>query len=279
VAPAFSVNFSNWKTILAWFKTQGVSVIVNVSLGIEICTWAHLRYLEQYKREALITQPCPPIVSYIEKYHRELLDRLSPVISPILCTAVCLKKVLKQSEKIAALTPCPAKADEFSKSDSVNYNVTFKKLADYLIAHNISVPPADFCFDHITVAARKALKIPSSLTESVRRVIGCINFGDSKIKIDTKKYQNNVYRYLDLISGEEREDHPVLFDALNCIGGCDFGSGCNKDKPEPMADKHHEVEAGRNIDQANLFSVFDYTLKLSDYIKQNDCNCKEQNRS
>lgn len=267
VAPAFKENFVNWGSILAWLKTKGATTIVDVSLGIEICTWAHLRYIEQYNPSTLIPQPCPPIVGYIEKHCPQLVSKVSPVQSPIVCTSVYLKNPMGLPEKIAALTPCPAKTNEFSEVTTVDYNVTFKKLADYITAHNISVPPADFIFDHIAVASGKAMTTPGSLTKSVRRVIGCINLFNLKIKIDTIKSRYNVYRYLDLISKEKSEDCPLLLEALNCIGGCSFGAGCNTDKPEPVAE-HQEVETGRDSERANLFSVFDHTLKLSDYIKQ-----------
>lgn len=269
VAPAFKENFENWRSILAWLKTKGVSAIVDVSLGIEICTWAHIRYIERYHSAALITQPCPPIIGYIEKHCPQLFNNVSPVQSPILCTSIYLKKTLELPEKIAALTPCPAKTNEFEEANTVGYNVTFKKLADYITAHDIFIPQADFDFDKIAVSPDRAFTTPSSLTENVRRVIGCISFAGSKNDIDTIRRSGNVYRYLDSISKEEPGDFPVLLDALNCIGGCSFGAGCNIDKPElqPMAYKHYEVEAERAREQASLYSFFDNTLKLSDFIK------------
>lgn len=257
VAPAFSTNFLNWKAILAWLRTRGVSVIVDVSLGIKICTWAQIRYIERNNKAALITQPCPPIVSYIEKYCPELLNRLSPVFSPILCTAVYLMKVLKLPEKIAALTPCPAKADEFNKSDSVSYNVTIKKLADFLIAHEVSIPKADFEFDNIAVAPGRAHMMLSSLPEYIKRSLGCISLFNSQIKVEITKNHGNVYRYLDLFSQEGQGDTPMLLDALNCIGGCCYGSGCNINKPElqTLGHKPYGVDMENVNEQARPFSA------------------------
>ena len=48
-SPAIKTVFPNkWKGILDWFKSQGCSVY-DVSLGADICTWVHLRMLEQSK--------------------------------------------------------------------------------------------------------------------------------------------------------------------------------------------------------------------------------------
>lgn len=266
VAPAFSTNFTNWKAILAWLKTQGVSAITDASLGIEICTWAHMRYIEQYKRAALITQPCPPIVSYIEKHRPALLGRLSPVFSPILCTAIYLKKVLKLPDKIAALTPCPAKADESEKSDSLSYNVTFKKLVDYLITRKVSIPKADFDFDNIAVAPSR---VPSSLPDIIKRATGCINIIGAKIDIDRENNWNNVYGYLDEILRDESGDEPTLFDALNCPGGCINGVGGNADITDVDYITRLNLGDSKENDsgQASLFPAFDDMLELTDYIR------------
>ncbi len=268
VAPAFITNFSNWKGILAWLKTRGVSTTVNVSLGIKICTWAHLRFIERNNQAALITQPCPPIVRYIEKYCPELLDKLSPVLSPILCTAVYLKKTLKLPEKIAALTPCPAKADEFKKSNSVSYNVTFQRLADYLKAYGISIPEDDFEFDDITVASGQAHMTLVGRPETTMRLMGCIGFIDSRIKLENTKSQSDVYNYLDLVTREKNMSFPVLLDALNCIGGCSNGVGGRSKKPDShyMIDIHNVDAEISDSEQMYLFAIFDYILELNDYF-------------
>jgi iron only hydrogenase large subunit-like protein len=268
-APAFLINFPNWKAILAWLKSQGATVITDASLGIEISTWAHVRYIERYQKAALITQPCPPIVSYIEKYRPELLGRLSPVVSPILCAAFYLKKVRKLPEKIAALTPCPAKADEFITSDGVHYNVTFKKLAEYLTAHEIVLQKSDFEFDNIAPAPVRALMTSGSCPESMLRAVGCIRFIGTEKDIDIVSSRENVYGYLDAISSRETGDRPVLLDALCCPGGCSNGVGGYAENPNAKHPTQIALEDSIESTggQTRLFSVFDDTLQLTDYIK------------
>lgn len=270
VAPTFRENFENWRSVLAWLKTKGISVIVDVSVGIALCTWAHIRYIEQYNPTLMITQPCPPLVGYIEKHCPQLSKKISPVQSPILCTSIYLKNTLKLPDKIAALTPCPAKTNEFAEANTVSYNVTFKMLADYITTYKISIPQADFDFDNITVAPGRAFATPGSLADSERRITGCINLVGSKSDIDIIKNRGNVYRYIDVISREEPVDFPVLLDALNCVGGCGFGAGCNikKSNFQHMPHRPCEDEAKHDSEQVNLFLFFDSMLKLSDFIKE-----------
>jgi hypothetical protein len=195
-----------------------------------------------------------------------LLGRLSPVISQILCTAVYLKRVLNLPDKIAALTPCPAKVEEFGRSDGVSYNVTFKKLADYLVAHGINLPKADFDFDNIAVAHGR---VPSSLPDIIKRATGCIRFIGAKIDIDIESNCNNMYGYLDETLRDESGDEPTLFNALNCPGGCVNGVAGNAD----ITDVDHITRLNlgdskeNDNELASLFPVFDNMLELTDYIK------------
>ena len=46
VAPAFKTNYENWGNIITYLKQRGVKHVYDVSLGADICTWAHMRYIE-----------------------------------------------------------------------------------------------------------------------------------------------------------------------------------------------------------------------------------------
>lgn len=92
VAPSIKIAFQDtWKEVLNWFYAQGIHNIYDVSLGADICTWAHIEAIDTKKVNKIISQPCPSIVNYIEKHEISLIDNLSPVHSPALCTAVMQK--------------------------------------------------------------------------------------------------------------------------------------------------------------------------------------------
>ena len=118
VAPAIKIAFEgNWRHALQWLRNYGVKKIYDVSYGADICTWAHLRYLEQHSGKKVISQPCAAVVNYIQKHQTKLLSGLSPIHSPMCCLAVYLRKVKGYRGKIAALSPCIAKKDEFQETD------------------------------------------------------------------------------------------------------------------------------------------------------------------
>lgn len=47
-APSIKIAFDgNWRHALQWLSDHGAKKIYDVSFGADICTWAHLRYLEK----------------------------------------------------------------------------------------------------------------------------------------------------------------------------------------------------------------------------------------
>ncbi len=46
-APSIKISFDgNWRHALQWFRNQGIKKIYDVSFGADICTWAHVRYVQ-----------------------------------------------------------------------------------------------------------------------------------------------------------------------------------------------------------------------------------------
>ena len=128
-APAVKVSFDGcWRNVLDIIKKNGVEKIYDVSFGADIYTWGNIRYLEKHPKSKLISSTCPAIVNYIRKFCHDAVKNLSPMYSPILCTAIYLKKYLGETAKIVALSPCISAMDEFRETGIVDYNVTFERL-------------------------------------------------------------------------------------------------------------------------------------------------------
>lgn len=267
VAPAVRSNFENWPSLLAWLKSMGVRTVFDVSLGADICTWAHIRYIEKEKPESLITQPCPAIVNYIAKYQPEMISRLSPVHSPMSCTAVFMKKVMNITDRIAALSPCIGKTAEFEETGLVEYNVTFKRLCEYIERNHIRIPEATFEFDHVESSLGQIYSMPGGLKENIEHYLG------KAVRVDKSEGPSVVYRHLDLMANEQAENLPPVFDVLNCAEGCNAGTGCVHSAT--LFEMNHAMEKARQkaleaYPQAampELFDRFDRRLSISDYLR------------
>lgn len=276
VAPAIKLAFEDrWTSLLSWFRKRGVAYIYDVSLGADICTWAHLRYLKQNPSAKLITQPCAAVVNYILKHDHSLVNSLSPIHSPMMCTAIFMRKYMKFDGKIAAISPCIAKKDEFSQTGGViNYNVTMGKLEKYIESHGINYrnlsQKSEFEFDGDKSFLGAIYPMPGGLRENIHRhapEVYCINSeGGSK-----------VYHELDQYMNINSQDLPTVFDVLNCEFGCNEGPGLGKSfdffrMSSLLRETRKELleEQKTNCDKKGAdkqFAMFDRELNL-DYFKR-----------
>jgi ferredoxin len=270
-APAVKSNFEDYGRLFTWLRSLRVKAIYDVSLGADICTWAHIRHIQKSGPKPIISQPCPAIVNYILMHRNELLRYLSPVHSPMLCTAVFMRKYEKVGTKIAALSPCLAKTHEFEATEIVDYNITFKKLREYMEKNHITLPAKPSEFDHYKAGLGSLYPMPGGLKESVEHYVG------KALRVD-KAEGRGVYKALDEYLEHSKKPGarlPVLFDVLNCAEGCNMGTGCARDIDifdinTKMDDLRQEAIKPENLEYTTneLFKRFDETFKLEDFIRK-----------
>jgi len=266
-APALKTNFQDWGGLLSWLRKLGGSRIYDVSLGADICTWAHIRYLQKRGARHIISQPCPAIVNYILMHRGELVKYLSPIQSPMLCTAVYMRKYRNIITKIAALSPCVAKTHEFDATGLVDYNVTFKGLLAYIQKRQVSFPAQGSGFDHFESGLGSLYPMPGGLKESVEHYVG------KSLRVDKSEGPGMVYKALDEYAGQPAKYLPVLFDVLNCAEGCNMGTGCNHNEKIFEINSMMDGERQKSMAKSNgkhlvkLFDVFDEKLRLDDFIR------------
>ena len=267
-APAMKTNFDHWGRLLSWLRECGVESVYDVSLGADICTWAHIRYVQANGPSPIISQPCPAIVNYILMHRNELVKYLSPVHSPMLCTAVYMRKYEGVTAKIAALSPCLAKVHEFEATGLVEYNVTIKHLYEYMERNKVKLPMEEGGFDHYEAGLGSLYPMPGGLKECVEHYVG------KSLRVDKSEGTGVVYKALDEYANQPANRLPVLFDVLNCAEGCNLGTGCRHDMDvfeiNTMMDDARQAaldgdDAKRYLDQ--LFETFDAELHIDDFIR------------
>ena len=264
-APAAKSYFPEWGRLLAWLRQLGVAKIYDVSLGADICTWAHIRHIQRYGSKPIISQPCPAIVNYILMHRNELIKHLSPIHSPMLCTAVYMRNYEGNSDRIAALSPCIAKANEFEATGLVSYNVTFKRLAEYVQQHNIALPAHAEGFDSYEAGLGSLYSMPGGLKESLEYYLG------KSLRIDKSEGPGIVYEALDAYAHSPAKLLPAVFDVLSCAEGCNSGTGCDHHQADffgintSMSNSRNAALSKGHLDE--LFARFDRALKLEDFIR------------
>lgn len=229
IAPAFLANYpKEYESVLGGLKKLGVNRMFSVSFGADITTWAYLNYVQKNNFTGGISQPCPAVVGYIERYIPELLPKLFPVQSPMMCGAIYAKKYLGVTDKLAFISPCISKKMEMTSERGqglIQYNVTFDHLMKYIRKHNIAGPS---CKDEIEYGLGSIYPTPGGLKENVYWFLG------EDVYIRQVEGEKRMYHYLEENKDRIAKDKtPYLFiDALNCGEGCLYGTAVEAQKAE-----------------------------------------------
>ena len=266
-APSIRSNIPEFKKLFTYLKGLGIKKIYDVSLGADICIWAHVRYIEKNGPVHLITQPCPVIVSYCETYRHDLVKHLSPVHSPMACIATYMKKYEGIQDRIAALSPCIAKTNEFQETQLAQYNVTYVKMKEYIEKHNITLPDEETFFDHYDSGLGSLFPMPGGLKENLESYFG------KDIHI-TEAEGFSTYRKLDIYSETPEEILPEIFDVLNCIEGCNIGPGSSQENNifeiDTMMNNSRKAAAKNRGKEylREIYKKYDDTLDLSHFMRE-----------
>jgi len=274
VAPAVRNNFSDYSKLLGLLKKSGVNLIYDVSFGADITTWAYLKAIKENRIATMIAQPCPVVVSYIQHYKTKLLPYLAPVQSPAMCAAIYLRKYRSIGDDLAFISPCIAKAMEFSDDNThgmIKYNVTISKLKEYIKKNkiNLSDCPSEK-FDDTPCDLGFAFSRPGGLRENVEFYMG------SNVWV---KQVEGIDEVLDYFSQYEKrvsqnKKVPLLVDVLNCKLGCNIGTATSNDIDIDDVDyrtnllKNEYLKKHEDPPHSSLFSRFDEELTLDDFTRR-----------
>jgi len=267
IAPAIRANREELGRLIAWLRAIGAARVHDVSLGADLCIWAHIRYLQR-RGSPIITQPCPAIVNYILKYHPELLQYLSPVQSPMACSAIYMKRYEKIDMPIAAISPCVAKAHEFESTGLIKYNITFKKLFQYIDDNGINLPVQPSDFDHYECGLGSVFSTPGGLKENIEFFLG------NALSIDRAEGKHVVYHRLDEYASQRRDDLPDIFDVLNCEEGCNRGPASGNTNTSfkmnrAMDNARRIATEGRDREYFDsLFAEYDSDFNLDYFLRR-----------
>lgn len=220
LAPAFLASYpEKYGQVLGGLKALGVRRIISVAFGADICTWACLKYIRENHFYGGISTPCPVTVSYVEHCLPELIPRLLPVQSPMICAAIYCREVLGITDHLAFLGPCIGKKlemDEYVDSP-VHYNLTHLKLMDYVRRHNIQGPNAR---DEIEYGLGSFYPAPGGLAENIRWFLG----DDARIRVVSGKTYLYGWLKKNAKNLSEQKTPFLMIDALNCQEGCIEGT-------------------------------------------------------
>ncbi len=253
IAPAFEANYPNeYGSVLGGLKRKGVNHFISVSFGADITTWGYINYISKHGMKGGISQPCPAVVNYIEHYEPELISKLVPIHSPMMCTAIYAKKYMKITDKLAFISPCIAKKKEITDPNThgyITYNLTFEHLMAYVRKHNIT---GSIAKDEIEYGLGSIYPMPGGLKENVYWFCG------EDVFIRQVEGEKRAYEFLKNYKKRIRdgESLPFMVDILNCDRGCLYGTGIEESKSN-SEDTYYQLQKIKEKSKKNgMFHPF-----------------------
>ncbi len=257
LAPAFKANYPNqYGRVLGGLKKLGVNHIISVSFGADITTWAYINYISKNNFTGGISQPCPAIINYIEHYEPELIKKLVPIHSPMMCTAIYARKYMNITDKLAFISPCIAKKAEITDPNTngyVSYNLTFAHLMEYVRNYNIM---GENISDEVDYGLGSIYPMPGGLKENVYWFCG------EDVFVRQVEGEKRAYEFLrDYKKRMQRNDKlPFMVDILNCECGCLYGTGIEEDKSESEENYYNIEKIKAESKRKNVFHPFSQLL-------------------
>ncbi|AZO96295.1 [Fe-Fe] hydrogenase large subunit C-terminal domain-containing protein [Halocella sp. SP3-1] len=211
-----------WK-LVAGLKELGIAVIEETALAAEIVSREYYDVCHDEGNDSLISSCCPTIVSLIEKNFHSLIDKLSPVMSPMMIHARLLREKLGEDYKIIFIGPCFSKKEEISwdEDNPLDAVLTFEEIIEFFKDKGIEADSlADIYPDCISSRAR-AYPLHRGILE-VAGIKGSL-LGDV---ITVSGVEEAIEVFKDM---EEGLISPRFVEALGCKGGCIGGPAMAND--------------------------------------------------
>jgi len=151
IAPSYPADFIelNFMEFVGMVRELGFTYVNEVGFGADLVAREMKRLLTKTDKKYISTA-CPAVFGFIKRYHPELIEKLAPVVSPMIATARALKKIHGKDLKVVFIGPCIAKMGEAYSDEmtgEIDEVLTFEELHRMFETQKIdvtAVTPSDF---------------------------------------------------------------------------------------------------------------------------------------
>jgi Na+-translocating ferredoxin:NAD+ oxidoreductase RNF subunit RnfB len=115
VAPSIASEFddiTDYRKFVGMLRLLGFDYIHENSFGVDLIAAEYAKLFNKAEGKYYMTANCPAIVKLIEKYHPELVPNLAPLVSPMIATAMVVKKIYGEEVATIYIGPCIDNKDE-----------------------------------------------------------------------------------------------------------------------------------------------------------------------
>ncbi|MEL4105264.1 [Fe-Fe] hydrogenase large subunit C-terminal domain-containing protein [Oscillospiraceae bacterium WX1] len=225
VAPSFAALFDGHRAarLPAALKKLGFHYVSETAEGALFVTEETLKRTGH----GSICTACPAVINYIEKYKPEYIDKLVPVVSPMIAHGRLLKKRLGHDCAVVFIGPCAAKKLEAQRpenADAIDAVITFNELLSWLQEEGIDLEtcPEDGFESFGDLSKARLFPLQGGLLKTGD--IDCDGTNADTIHISGAQ---DVIGMLDIPPAQWSY---AIAEPLFCAGGCINGPGITLDK-------------------------------------------------
>jgi two-component system, NtrC family, sensor kinase len=256
VAPSFPAGFNvPPQQIIGALRKAGFTYVVEVAYGADLVNQACHDFLAENPTGIHIASACPAVVDFVRKYHPELTDRIMPIVSPMVATALAVKKRYGQQVHCIFVGPCVAKKAEIIDPEVVGVVdevLTLVELERVFMARGIDpsqAPASDF--DPPYAGKARIYPVPGGMLESAGIGDGIL---DPRLIVVSGKDET-----IETLAGlpDTFDNGTLLVEALMCKG-CYAGPGVDIDEPGMMRRRRVAEFAAESLKRQHEGTLPDY---------------------
>lgn len=240
IAPSFAAEYSPEEILRLpdALRKLGFSYVSETSMGAYYTAEKTKEYILSKPESTHLCTACPAFVSYVEKYQPALVDKLVPVISPMIAHAEILKQKHPMT-KVIFIGPCVAKKREAFKPEYENLVdcvLTFTELNEMFASAGIDIGKCQISeFDKDVPGDARYFPLVGGLLKTAHLETGTVE----RSVVSVSGHAD----IMDILQSIENTQEPLLVEPLFCRQGCINGPGLNR-----------------------LDTVFERRKKLMDYV-------------
>jgi len=152
VAPSFPAEFPEIDPgcVPSALRSIGFDIVTEVAFGADLVAQRFRRLLAENPDRRWIATSCPAVVTFVRKYHPDLVPFLAPVVSPMIAQARVVRSLYGPDIDLVFLGPCIAKKEEACEEEvrgEVDAVLTFREIRGLLAEMGVDpsgVEPGEF---------------------------------------------------------------------------------------------------------------------------------------
>jgi len=237
LAPSFPAEFTDMAVsqLVGVVRALGFDYVNEVAFGADLVAREYRKLLAETNGQRYIATTCPALVAYVERYHPAVVDRLAPVVSPMIALARALRRLHGDKLRVVFIGPCIAKKGEVVAEpveSEVDAALTFVEIRRMLEEKGLtpgSVALSEFDPPHPSTGA---------LFPISRGILQAASISEDLLSGDVVAADGRS-NFVEAIKEFEAGDLNARLLEVLCCHGCIMGSGMST--PAPLFSRRSSV--------------------------------------